>query len=86
MNFPSKLLDVLCRRGSLDISSLVAGDFAAAAVLISFGAVLGRATPTQLLWMAVMEVAFYSANEAIGVLWIEAVGISPLNCESHFWL
>jgi len=51
----------------LDITNLVGGDFAAGAILISFGAVLGRITPTQLLWMGMFEVVFYSINEYLGV-------------------
>jgi len=45
--------------------NLVIGDFAAAAILISFGGLLGRITPTQLLVMAFFEVAFYSLNEQL---------------------
>jgi ammonium transporter Rh len=44
---------------------LVNGDFAAGAVLISFGAVLGKVTPTQLIWMTFIEVIFYAINEYI---------------------
>lgn len=47
--------------------SLVNGDFAAGAVLISFGAVIGRITPTQLLMMAIIEVALYGLNNAVVV-------------------
>ena len=57
----------------LDITSLVIGDFAAGAVLISFGAVLGRITPLQLIWMALFEIIFYSINEYIGVVKMQAV-------------
>jgi len=39
------------------IVSLLQGDFAVGAVLISFGAVLGKLGPTQLLWMTVIEVS-----------------------------
>ena len=41
-------------------------DFSAATVLISFGALLGRVTPTQMLVMAVAETVFASANLAVG--------------------
>lgn len=57
----------------LTTESLVKGDFAAGAVLISFGAVLGRITPTQLLVMAVFEVIAYGINEHIGVVNLEVV-------------
>jgi len=42
--------------------SLVDADVAVATILISFGAVLGRASPTQLLWMVFMELIVYSFN------------------------
>ncbi|CAI5718406.1 unnamed protein product [Peronospora destructor] len=46
---------------------MINGDFAAGAVLISFGAVLGKTTPTQLIWMTCLEIIFYSINEYIVV-------------------
>jgi len=45
--------------------SLITADFCAGAVLISFGAVLGRFSAEQLLVMAVFEVIFFSINEAL---------------------
>ena len=45
--------------------SLVNGDFAAGAVLISFGAVIGRITPMQLLAMAFIEIILYGLNNAV---------------------
>lgn len=54
-------------------------DFAVATVLISFGAVLGKASPIQLLLMATLEVVFYNIS-----LWI---GISLLGvCKSIFYV
>jgi len=58
---------------TLHAETLVKGDFAAGAVLISFGAVLGRVTPTQLFTMAILEIVVYSINEHIGVVDFEAV-------------
>lgn len=49
----------------LGIANLINGDFAAGAVLISFGAVIGRISADQLLMMAIVEVVLYSINEAI---------------------
>lgn len=51
----------------LDIKSLIVGDFGAAAVLISFGAILGKVSLKQLWVLATFEIIFYSINEAIGV-------------------
>ncbi len=50
----------------LSIRSLIDADFSAATVLISFGALIGRVSPTQMLLMAVAETIFASANYAIG--------------------
>ena len=41
-------------------------DFAAAAVLISFGAVIGKTSPLMLIVMALCEVVLYVVNEVIG--------------------
>jgi ammonium transporter Rh len=46
---------------------MLTADFAAATVLISFGAVLGKTSPLQLLIMAVIEVVLSQVNEHIGL-------------------
>ena len=46
---------------------MMSADFAAAAVLISFGAMLGKTSPLQLLVMAMAEVVLQQGNEYIGV-------------------
>ncbi|KAI0242304.1 Ammonium transporter Rh type B-B [Lamellibrachia satsuma] len=51
----------------INIVSLITADFAAAAVLISFGAVLGKLSPFQVVVMAIVEVVFYTVNEYVGV-------------------
>jgi len=57
----------------LRTDNLVVGDFAAATILISFGGLLGRITPTQLLVMAFFEVFFYSMNEQLIYQKLQAV-------------
>ncbi|TMW63145.1 hypothetical protein Poli38472_002086 [Pythium oligandrum] len=57
----------------IDVPTLINADFAAGAVLISFGAVLGKVTPTQLLWMSFFEVIFYAINEYILVELLEVI-------------
>lgn len=57
----------------IDTETLIKGDFAAGAVLISFGAVLGRVTPSQLIVMCILELFFYAANEYIGAVEFVAV-------------
>ena len=46
---------------------LLEADFAVATILISFGAVLGKASALQLILMAVLEVVFYNVNIYIGI-------------------
>ncbi len=55
--------------------SLVNGDFAAATMLITFGAVIGRVTPTQFLFMCVVEMVLYGLNNA---LLIEIIGVADI--------
>jgi ammonium transporter Rh len=51
----------------LTVKYMILGDFAAGAVLISFGAILGKVSLFQLWAMATLEVFFYCLNEAIVV-------------------
>jgi ammonium transporter Rh len=50
----------------LGIVDLVRADFAAGAVMITFGAVLGKTSPLQMLLVTFFELIFYGINEAIG--------------------
>ena len=52
----------------IDIGWFMRTDFCAGAVLISFGALLGKASPTQMLFITIFEVIFYNINEQIGYL------------------
>lgn len=45
--------------------SMINADFCTGSVLISFGAVLGKTSPVQLLVMAVFEVTLFAVNEFI---------------------
>ena len=56
----------------LTTDNLLTADFAAAAVMISFGAVLGKISVLQLLVMAFLEIMFFAVNEAIGVKYLKA--------------
>jgi len=49
----------------MDLHALVIGDFGAAAVLISLGALLGKCNLAQLWLLATLEVFFYGLNESI---------------------
>jgi ammonium transporter Rh len=57
----------------LNIIYLVEGDFAAATVLVSFGAVLGKVNSFQLLTMASIEIVFYAVNLGLGQKQFHAV-------------
>lgn len=46
---------------------MLASDFACAAVLISYGALLGKTSPLQLIVIAIVEIVVFTANEHIGV-------------------
>ena len=51
----------------VDVESLILADFAAAAVLISFGAVLGKTTPAQLITLALIEVVIQVWNQYVNI-------------------
>uniref|UniRef100_A0A7N6B560 Ammonium transporter AmtB-like domain-containing protein n=1 Tax=Anabas testudineus TaxID=64144 RepID=A0A7N6B560_ANATE len=53
--------------GKIDIGveSMINADFCTGSVLISFGAVLGKTSPVQLLFMALFEVTLFAVNEFI---------------------
>lgn len=65
--------------------SLINADFCAGAVLISFGAVVGKIGPAQLLLMALWEAVLFSVNEFIllsllGVS-LARLGVSPVSVQ-----
>ncbi|CAL9706147.1 unnamed protein product [Knipowitschia caucasica] len=49
----------------IGVESMINADFATGSVLISFGAVLGKTSPVQLLIMALFEVTLFAVNEFI---------------------
>ncbi|XP_010642101.1 ammonium transporter Rh type B [Fukomys damarensis] len=49
----------------VSVESMVSADFCAGALLISFGAVLGKTGPAQLLLMALLEVLLFGTNEFV---------------------
>ncbi|CAF0958987.1 unnamed protein product [Adineta ricciae] len=51
----------------VDVQSLTTADFVSASILISMGAVLGKANPVQLILMALLEVPIQVVNEYIGL-------------------
>jgi len=57
----------------VNVGTMISADFATAAVLISFGVVLGVTSPLQLMVMTVFETIFFVVNEIIGRDFIGAV-------------
>lgn len=45
--------------------SIINADFSTATVLISFGAVLGKISPVQMLIMTILEIAVFAGNEYV---------------------
>ncbi|KAL7888593.1 hypothetical protein AOLI_G00035670 [Acnodon oligacanthus] len=62
----------------VSIEKMINADFSTATVLISFGAVLGKTSPVQLLIMTLLEITTFCLNEhlAVGVLEASDVGAS----------
>lgn len=57
----------------LSISTIIDGEFSAATALISYGAIIGRTNPTQLMIMSLCQAFFYAINKVIFVFgWIGA--------------
>lgn len=51
----------------LDIIHLIKGDFAAGCAMVSFGAMLGKTSPLEMVFIVTLEMIFYALNENIGV-------------------
>ena len=52
----------------IHLTTLVDGEFAAATLLISFGAIIGRASPLQLVVLTLFQSFFYALNKVVIVL------------------
>jgi len=63
--FFTKIYDASWSYITLDIYDMINSLYAVAAVLISFGAVIGKTTPSQVLIMTLLELVFYSFNNRI---------------------
>ncbi|XP_006149162.1 ammonium transporter Rh type A [Tupaia chinensis] len=51
----------------IGITNMINADFSTATVLISFGAVLGKTSPVQMLIMTILEIAVFAGNEYLVV-------------------
>jgi ammonium transporter Rh len=52
---------------SLNVTKLIQADFSAGAVLITFGALIGKVSAFQMCLVAIFEPIFYNFNEHIGL-------------------
>jgi ammonium transporter Rh len=62
---------------AISMSSLINAEFSAATLLISFGALIGNATPLQMVVLAVSQSVFYTFNKVVlvaGLVGAEDVG------------
>lgn len=57
----------------MSIKYLIEGLFGAAAVLISFGGVIGKLSPTALLIMTFWEIIFYAINLYVCTMVLKAI-------------
>jgi len=64
------------------VVSIIGADFAAAVVLISFGAVLGKVSAMQLLLMALMEVVLFQANQFVVINKLQVLTPPPSSLRS----
>ncbi|KAI3364220.1 hypothetical protein L3Q82_011020 [Scortum barcoo] len=64
----------------INILKIINADFSTATVLISFGAVLGKTSPVQLLIMTILEITIFATNEHLVVEYLKAndVGASMI--------
>lgn len=65
----------------LSLNNLIGADIAAASVLISMGALLGRISPIQLLVMGLFEIVLFASNE---FLQIELMKVRAASCPGTF--
>lgn len=62
-------------RYKVGIVQLVNGLFCAGAVMISYGAILGKVTPTQMVIMGIMEPVFYWLNIYVNIMELKEVDV-----------
>lgn len=57
--------NVLTGNYEITMESIINAEFSAATLLISFGALIGRATPLQMCVISILEALFYAVNKVI---------------------
>ncbi|XP_006025736.1 ammonium transporter Rh type A [Alligator sinensis] len=65
------------KRGEIHVTvkSMINADFSTATVLISFGALLGKTSPVQMMILAILEITLFSCNEYLVVDVLKATDI-----------
>lgn len=61
----------------LSLANLIGADIAAASVLISMGALLGRISPIQLLVMGLIEIVVFASNEFLQIELMKVKNLRP---------
>ncbi|NXP20618.1 RHAG protein, partial [Scytalopus superciliaris] len=59
----------------VNYKSIINADFSTATALISFGAVLGKTTPLQMLILTILEVTIFACNEYLAIEVLQATDI-----------
>lgn len=70
--FANEGRSILSQKVTLTLADFVVADFCSGAVLISFGALLGKCNIFQLFVLGTLEVIFFGINESIGVQLLKA--------------
>merc|ERR1711871_1317839 len=60
---------------TINIDSFILGDFAAAVILITFGALIGKVTWLQMMIITFFEIIFFSLNENINVKYFKTADV-----------
>lgn len=84
---PSMLIHMFIYISRISLNNLIGADIAAASVLISMGALLGRTTPIQLLIMGLIEIFVFAANEylQIEIFKVSACCVCVIACFIYSW-
>nr|KAI8747398.1 ammonium transporter Rh type A-like [Biomphalaria glabrata] len=60
---------------TVSITTMLTSDFASASILITFGALLGKTSPLQMVFVTMFGIVLFAANEYIGLVVLQAVDV-----------
>jgi ammonium transporter Rh len=70
---------------TISIYSMLDSLFAISAVLISFGAIIGKVTPIQLVTMVILELIFYAINDQVLMFgWLKLIDLGGTYVDHMF--